>query len=77
MTILPQKQFSERDICTKYITPALERAGWDIATQIRKEFALTNGRVLVRGQLHKIAWQRAKYLLQDSVQEHLGQTAYK
>ena len=64
MTILPKKQFSERDICTKYITPALERAGWDIATQIREEFALTNGRVLVRGQLHTRAKnKRADYVL--------------
>jgi type I restriction enzyme R subunit len=64
MTILPQKQFSERDICTKYITPALERAGWDIATQIREEFGLTNGRVLVRGQLHTRAKnKRADYVL--------------
>ncbi|MFH2122899.1 MAG: four helix bundle suffix domain-containing protein [Pseudomonadota bacterium] len=23
-----KKQLSERDICTKYITPALEKAGW-------------------------------------------------
>jgi type I restriction enzyme R subunit len=64
MTILPKKQFSERDICTKYITPALERTGWDIATQIREEFALTNGRVLVRGQLHTRAKnKRADYVL--------------
>jgi type I restriction enzyme R subunit len=49
---MDKKQFSERDICTKYINPALERSGWDIATQIREEFALTNGRVLVRGNLH-------------------------
>jgi type I restriction enzyme R subunit len=64
MTIFPKKQFSERDICTKYITPALERAGWDIATQIREEFGLTNGRVLVRGQLHTRAKnKRADYVL--------------
>jgi type I restriction enzyme R subunit len=35
-----KKQLTERDICTKYITPALERAGWDSATQIREEFPL-------------------------------------
>lgn len=61
---MDKRQFSERDICTKYITPALERAGWDIATQIREEFALTNGRVLVRGNLHTRAKnQRADYVL--------------
>lgn len=61
---MDKKQFSERDICTKYITPALERSGWDIATQIREEFALTNGRVLVRGNLHTRAKnKRADYVL--------------
>jgi type I restriction enzyme, R subunit len=30
---MEMKQLSERDICTKYITPALERSGWDILTQ--------------------------------------------
>ena len=24
-----KKELSERDICTKYIQPALEKAGWD------------------------------------------------
>jgi len=43
---------SERDICTKCITPALEQAGWDIVTQIREEFPLTKGRIIVRGKLH-------------------------
>jgi hypothetical protein len=42
---MDKKQLSERDICTKYITPALEVAGWDIVTQIRDEFPLTKGRV--------------------------------
>lgn len=37
-------QLSERDICTKFITPALGKAGWDIATQVREEFPLTKGR---------------------------------
>ena len=42
-------QLSERDICTKFITPALDSAGWDIQTQIREELNLTSGRVVVRG----------------------------
>lgn len=61
---MDRRQLSERDICTKFITPALERAGWDIATQIREEFPLTKGRIIVRGKLitrgkHK----RADYVL--------------
>src|SRR5665213_1695992 len=63
-TILDKKQFSERDICTKFITPALEQAGWDIGTQIREEFPLTKGRVIVRGKLHTRAQhKRADYVL--------------
>jgi len=59
-----KKELSERDICTKYITPAIEQAGWDIATQIREEFPLTNGRIIVRGKLHtRAANKRADYIL--------------
>ncbi len=61
---MDKKQLSERDICTKYITPALERSGWDILTQIREEFSLTDGRILVRGKLHARAKnKRADYVL--------------
>jgi type I site-specific restriction endonuclease len=58
---MDKKQLSERDICTKYIniTPALERSGWDVLTQVREEFPLTIGRILVRGKLHA----RADYVL--------------
>lgn len=42
---------SERDICTKFITPALRQAGWDEITQIREEVSFTKGRIIVRGKL--------------------------
>jgi type I restriction enzyme, R subunit len=59
-----KKSLSERDICTKLITPALEQAGWDVATQIREEFPLTKGRIIVRGKLHTRAeHKRADYVL--------------
>lgn len=58
------RRLSERDICTKYITPAIEKAGWDIQTQVREEFPFTDGRVIVRGRLHTRGKQRrADYLL--------------
>ena len=61
---MSKKQFSERDICTKFITPALEAAGWDVVTQIREEFPLTKGRIIVRGKLHTRAQhKRADYVL--------------
>ena len=54
---------TERDICTKFITPALERAGWDIGTQVREEYPLTKGRIIVRGKLHTRAQnKRADYV---------------
>ena len=43
-------QLSERDICTKFIVPAIERAGW-LQLQFREEVSLTDGRVMVRGKL--------------------------
>jgi len=59
-----KRDLSERDICTKFITPAIEKAGWDIATQIREEFPLTNGRIIVRGKVHTRAKnKRADYVL--------------
>jgi type I restriction enzyme R subunit len=45
------KNLSERDICTKFITPAVVRAGWDLQTQIREEVSFTAGRIIVRGKL--------------------------
>jgi len=59
-----KKKLSERDICTQYITPALQQAGRDFATQVRVEVSFTNGRVIVRGKLHTRGKQkRADYVL--------------
>ncbi|MFZ1860186.1 MAG: restriction endonuclease subunit R, partial [Candidatus Competibacter sp.] len=41
---------SDRDICTKFITPAIQQAGWQ-PHQFREEVKLTDGRVMVRGKL--------------------------
>ena len=47
-----KKALSERDICTKYITPAIvQTAAWNLYTQIREEVPFTAGRVYVRGKL--------------------------
>jgi type I restriction enzyme, R subunit len=43
---------TEAEIRTLYITPAIKAAGWDFATQVREEFYLTDGRIVVRGRLH-------------------------
>ncbi len=46
-----KQHLSERDICTKFITPAVVQAGWDLQTQIREEVFFTAGRIIVRGKL--------------------------
>jgi len=46
--MISKKDLSERDICTKYILPALIKAGWDIEKQIREEVFFTNGRIFVK-----------------------------
>jgi type I restriction enzyme, R subunit len=43
-------ELSERDICTKFVTPAIQSAGWK-QSQFREEVQLTDGRVMVRGRL--------------------------
>ena len=48
---MTKTSFSERDICTKFITPAVTRAGWDSMTQVREEVSFTKGRIIVRGKL--------------------------
>ncbi len=46
-----KKPLSKRDICTKFITPALvQRADWGTRTQFREEVPITGGRVIVRGK---------------------------
>ena len=61
---MDKKALSERDICTKFITPALAHAGWDIQTQVREEVSFTAGRIIVRGRMHiRGKRRRADYLL--------------
>ncbi|PYD88293.1 restriction endonuclease [Pseudomonas syringae pv. pisi] len=61
---MSKKSLSERDICTQFITPAVQRAGWDFSTQVREEVTFTAGRITVRGKLHgRGAKKRADYLL--------------
>jgi type I restriction enzyme R subunit len=59
-----KKDLSERDICTKYISPALERAGWDMHKQVREEVSFTDGRIYVKGNLSaRGKRKRADYIL--------------
>jgi len=61
---MDKRSLSERDICTKFITPALRTAGWDEMLQIREEVSFTKGRIIVRGKLvTRGQGKRADYIL--------------
>lgn len=61
---MSSNSLSERDVCTKFITPALVSAGWDVQTQIREEVSFTKGRIIVRGRLvTRGKAKRADYVL--------------
>ena len=62
--MLNKRSLSERDICTKFITPAVKQAGWDEMTQIREEVSFTKGRIIVRGKMvSRGQGKRADYVL--------------
>ena len=60
--MLNKKSLSERDICTKFITPALVEAGWQ--DKFLEEVSFTDGRIYVRGNLTaRGKAKRADYIL--------------
>ena len=61
---MDKQSLSERDICTKFITPALRKAGWNEMSQLREEVTFTAGRIVVRGKLvTRRKQKRADYIL--------------
>ncbi|WP_282050218.1 EcoAI/FtnUII family type I restriction enzme subunit R [Maribacter aquivivus] len=59
-----KKDLSERDICTKFINPAIQKAGWNMRTQVREEVSFTDGRIIVQGNLYtRGKSKRADYIL--------------
>ena len=59
-----KKELSERDICTKFITPAIKNAGWNIDTQMLEEVFFTDGKITVRGNItSRGTRKRADYIL--------------
>src|SRR6056297_295242 len=61
---MEKSKYSERDICSKLVTPAIMEAGWDLQTQIAEEKTLTDGRIIVRGKMVARGKQkRADYVL--------------
>jgi type I restriction enzyme R subunit len=62
--MIDKRNLSERDICTKFITPALENAKWDKQTQILEEVSFTDGKIIVRGKMTaRGSRKRADYIL--------------
>jgi len=62
--MINKKGLSERDVCTKLITPAITAAGWNLNTQVREEVTFTKGRVIVRGKvISRGKAGRADYIL--------------
>ncbi|MEY4530361.1 MAG: hypothetical protein RLZZ156_1082 [Deinococcota bacterium] len=61
--MIDKKSLSETDICAKYITPAVIKAGWS-EPSLRREVSFTKGRIIVRGQLvTRGQAKRADYVL--------------
>jgi hypothetical protein len=48
---MDKRSLTECDICTKFILPAMKRAGWDEMLQVWEEVYFTKGRIIVRGKL--------------------------
>ena len=62
--MIDKKTLSEQDICTKFITPAIEKSGWDKITQVLQEVTFTDGKIYVRGKLTaRGTKKRADYIL--------------
>ncbi len=61
---MDKRSLTERDICTKFITPAVVAAGWDLGVQLREEVYFTKGRITVRGKMvSRGKAKRADYIL--------------
>lgn len=62
--LMKKHEMTEEDIKLQFITPAVEKAGWDKSKQIKMEYNFTDGRVIVRGNTTaRGARKRTDYLL--------------
>jgi type I restriction enzyme R subunit len=61
---MDKKKLTERDICTKFINPAIGKSGWDLMRQVLEEHYFTDGRIIVRGKMYKRGkGKKADYIL--------------
>jgi len=62
--MIDKKNLSETDIRTKFITPAIEKAGWSKDIHFLEEVSFTDGKIYVRGKLTtRGIKKRADYIL--------------
>ena len=55
---------TEEEVKLRFITPAIEEAGWDKKKQIRMEYSITAGKIVVRGNVAKrLPKKKADYVL--------------
>lgn len=75
-----KKQLSERDICTKFITPVVAAAGWDSMSQLREEVSFTRGRVIVGPDQARpagdVALVASVLMARAGARDHLLERAY-
>lgn len=63
-SLMKKHEMTEEDIKLQFITPAIEKAGWDKSKQIKMEYNFTDGRVIVRGtKTARGKRKKADYLL--------------
>lgn len=59
-----KRALTEQEIRSRYISPSITGAGWDIHAQVREDFNVTKGRIVVRGSVHtRDKPKRADYVL--------------
>ncbi len=62
--MIDKKNLSETDIRTKFITPAIEKAGWSKDIHFLEEVSFTDGKIYVRGKLTtRGSKKRSDYIL--------------
>ena len=62
--LMKKQDMTEEDIKVKFITPAIERAGWNTERQVKFEYSFTDGRIIVRGSvIARGKSKRTDYLL--------------
>ena len=66
--MIDKKALSERDICTKFINPAIEKAWWNIQNQVREEVSFkekfTDWKIIVKWKkIVRLNEKRADYIL--------------